>query len=875
MIVTSDEMKGSKMRNDSADLIRAIIEWSWGRPKWQQQVLRMLARREPVADDEVRALADLAQCEAGGIPMRITRLEAEDFRGGTDGQAVRILSITEPRSVNALTWNEGVSFEPCGITLVYGENGSGKSGYARILKKVTRARHSSDVLSNVFEAPAEQSAQVSVSLGSNEIDLTWPLDHPDYLSRVSFYDADCAEGYISTETEVAYRPSAIVLLDDLVRISGRVRHQLEGRRLSESEHRAELPSVPEDSRAATFLARLSADTTSLEIDLASEVPTDADERLRSLRQRINVLKSDDPKKKRHQLSQLFQDVAELRNHIEQTHKLLSKESISAVRQAQSDYVTTRKDADMASAAQFKSEPIRGVGSPTWMTLWSAARRFSSEEAYHGHEFPVIGVIGERARCVLCHQQLSDNAAARLRAFDEFVLADLERVAREAKDTFESLARVPRTYAVFNTRIELALQRVALASSAAHSELHSELQELESRRRVLIRALQDNVFEKETVFSIASLVAAKELEKEIEQQLKDLDVDDRQMQLRELRREEAEIRGRQALREARAAIDQRVAYLKKARVLEEAIRLTNTQGITRKAADLTRSHVSDVLKHHFSQETLRLELERVRLRDAGGGRGNLKHRAQLVGAVQRAPLGAVLSEGEQTALGLAGFLTEVESDSTKSAVVLDDPVSSLDHVRRERVAGRIVELATQRQVVIFTHDLAFVVDLKRAAETGSVAVAERWVTKFRSEVGRVSDGGPWDSRTVGQRIDQLTQRLAQVRRMYTEGDPMTCQEAVRSWYQDLRLVWERALEEVVLGPVLVRGRLEIRPSNLKVFARFTEADDQEFQAAFTRCGDRGSHDRSSELNRPLPSPSELEDDLELLRVWHGRVRRYAR
>ena len=87
------------------------------------------------------------------------------------------------------------------------------------------------------------------------------------------------------------------------------------------------------------------------------------------------------------------------------------------------------------------------------------------------------------------------------------------------------------------------------------------------------------------------------------------------------------------------------------------------------------------------------------------------------------------------------------------------------------------------------------------------------------------------------------------------------------------MWERALEEVVVGPVLVRGRLELRSSNLKVFVRFTDTDDQEFQTAFTRCGDRGSHDRSSELNRPLPPMSELEDDLESLRRWHKRVRQY--
>ena len=206
-------------------------------------------------------------------------------------------------------------------------------------------------------------------------------------------------------------------------------------------------------------------------------------------------------------------------------------------------------------------------------------------------------------------------------------------------------------------------------------------------------------------------------------------------------------------------------------------------------------MSDVLKHHFSQETVRLDLDTVRLADAGGGKGNLRHRAKLVGAVQNAPLHAVLSEGEQTALGLAGFLTEVESDSTGSAVVFDDPVTSLDHVRRERSGPTHRGTRHSRQVIIFTHDVAFIVDLKRAAESATVDVAERWVTKVHSDVGRVSDNGPWDSHITRERIGDLEQRLAKVRKTYKEGNPRDCQEKARSWYQDLRVVWEHALEEL--------------------------------------------------------------------------------
>ena len=335
-------------------------------------------------------------------------------------------------------------------------------------------------------------------------------------------------------------------------------------------------------------------------------------------------------------------------------------------------------------------------------------------------------------------------------------------------------------------------------------------------------------------------------------------------------EERELRSRLALREGRTLVLERIDLLRARQRLDEAIRLTDTRGITRRAAELTRSHVSDVMKHRFSQETLLLGLERVRLGDAGGGQGNLRHRAQFVEALHQAPVHAVLSEGEQTALGLAGFLTEVESDPSRSAVVFDDPVTSLDHVRQEKVAKRLVQLAASRQVIVFTHDIGFVVDLKRAAEEHGQAVAERQVSRRLARPGYVSETGPWEGQTVGQRLAVLEERLAAINSI---DDTERRGDEIRHWYQDMRLVWERSLEEAVLDKVTARSRLELRPSELEGLCQITEDDNREFQAAFTRCGDRGSHDRSTQLNRHIPPLEELRVDVVTLRTWNKRVKAY--
>lgn len=72
---------------------------------------------------------------------------------------------------------------------------------------------------------------------------------------------------------------------------------------------------------------------------------------------------------------------------------------------------------------------------------------------------------------------------------------------------------------------------------------------------------------------------------------------------------------------------------------------------------------------------------------------------------------ILSEGEKICVALAAFMTELATAIHRSALVFDDPVSSLDHRWRGQVAKRLVQEAEHRQVIVLTHDLVFVNDLR--------------------------------------------------------------------------------------------------------------------------------------------------------------------
>ena len=100
-------------------------------------------------------------------------------------------------------------------------------------------------------------------------------------------------------------------------------------------------------------------------------------------------------------------------------------------------VVTRQAADLAAATDFADEPLPGVGTDAWQALWQAARRYATEVAYPDRDYPMTEA-GDR--CVLCHQNLSPEATARLRRFEAFVRDETEARARAALELHEDLRR---------------------------------------------------------------------------------------------------------------------------------------------------------------------------------------------------------------------------------------------------------------------------------------------------------------------------------------------------------------------------------------------------------------------------------------------------
>jgi hypothetical protein len=256
---------------------------------------------------------------------------------------------------------------------------------------------------------------------------------------------------------------------------------------------------------------------------------------------------------------------------------------------------------------------------------------------------------------------------------------------------------------------------------------------------------------------------------------------------------------------------------------------------------------------------------------------LLHQPKLVGATQDVTVPRVLSEGEQTVLGLSAFFTEAELDESNSALIFDDPVSSLDHVRSPRVAARLAEFGETRQVVVFTHDTSFVLYLKKAAYAKEVPVAERTVSKSRAgdkKPGVCSLHHPWKAKDVTERLQQLKTDLARIKRERADWDDPKYEAEVATWAGNLSETWERIYSQEIVDPILFEGGMEVRPMMMKILVRFTETDNKQFQGSYGRVSVWVKrHDKSILTNYVPPEVDELEQELGFVEEWFKRVKKY--
>mgnify|MGYP001023093083 CR=1 FL=1 len=870
----SNSTASSPNTMSSQEINRDIIRWLEKRPNWQRNLFQRIVRNKAIDNSYIEQLVDLLVANKTVTPETPTLTIDELPQGGDMKESIAICSVGDLQGVNALLGGQTLQFSPTGMTIVYGDNGSGKSGYARLLKQIVGARHHEDILPNVFiNKRCSQSAQINYRCGGTDQAATWSRTFNDTtFGRVHFYDEACGNDYLQNETELSYRPSVLSLLDRLVELIDQVSNEIGKRITTEEAKQLSLPNVPDGTSAAKFLSKLSDRTDPHSLDQLLDAHQDLDNELQEHRQEEARLRATDPTKEKTRLLAVAKDAEALAAHLESIENTISPAAANRILALKQTAMELRASADEVSSNSFANEPLPGVGSQTWRAMWEAAERYAQAEAYPDRDFPATE---DDDVCVLCQQPLAQDAQARLRRFHSYVHDSVQQQAKKAERTYSAAVEQLKTFEVTTPEILSWLDHFVDNDVLSKNILIAALDIAARAKERILERLQSNTDEGWIDLAVVDTSTMRSFVTAKRNEATGIDVDTFRKKLASVIKKRQECEGLQKLRVVKKEIVNEIERLKRVSLLDSKKREASTTPVTRQSSTLAKNYVTKTVSEHFLYEANNLRLEHVVLSDPKGVKGAIRQIPALKGTSDASTM-QVLSEGEQTAAGLAGFLTEVYFDESKSAVVFDDPMSSLDHQRRSNAAARIVELAQDRQVIVFTHDLIFLAELVGRASNSGVAVLEQTIQRNNSkQPGMILSEFPWKAKNVKQRIGDLREYLARIRKQQGAISVDEYETMTSDWAGRLSETWERMIRSEVIYRIVDRSTTEVRPKLVRILAQITEDDYQKFDKSYSVASTWvRRHDKSEEYNYVAPEPEDMERELTILTEWHTRIKGYA-
>ncbi|WP_374662270.1 AAA family ATPase [Inhella sp.] len=852
-------------------ILQKIAAWAAEQPAWVDDAVRRLVAG-PLKADDIQELAALAKVEHG-LPNpdgRIAvRVDPKTLPAvAVDGVDVSLVALRSPQHLNAIDPGQALTFQKRGLTVVYGHNGAGKSGYARALKLACRARNVETILPDVFVASRDSlnpGATFDWVEGPTPRSESWKVGtvSPAPLSQISVFDAHCARVFVDSQAKVLFVPDGMEVIHGLSDALGQIQRAIEHDRKSNLFDHGQLTPLMGNTvvgRAHATLSRRS------DPEAFKRLATLSEEEEAERQLLTKLFKDEDPAKLAVAVKRMATRLETLRNELAVLEAPLLDHVTNQLAQA-FDTMAAAEAASKVAAETLQADGVKvpGTGTEPWEVLVRSAMKFAAEVAYPGHAFP--GPEHD-AHCVLCQQPLSDDATARLKSFVRFLEADAQKKAFDAREVTKKLY--------------LAIKSLDFESSPSDRAL---LEELQDGQAVLVAAIKDYVAalkgrqaevlgmapnRKLGVLTVlpASPVAA--LDELIAKQRADavrlekaLTPEQREQKTKALADLEARVKLAELLPKVLDAID----WHKRDNAFAEAIRGCNTRAVTSKISELYEEHVTEELRAAFAQELANFGLGKLDVvLEMTGQKGSRIQQLKLRTAEQyaRAKVSDILSEGEQRVIAMALFLAEVGIEPGRSGLIFDDPVSSLDHVRRERIAKRLVVEAKRRQIIVFTHDLAFAWALKDFAKENGVAAADRHIFSAGAKKGICSDELPFEGKNLSGRLNELLDQAKRAKKaLEQEKNHELYNNIVRNGYRRMRDTWESLIEEHLFAGTVKRFRRPIETSKL----RYVSVSDPEAAAVYngmTRCSNF-THEGGAEAPPALPEPDEFLADVEALAV----------
>lgn len=419
-----------------------LQEWAKKQPKWVQSIVAgVVAGRTALEADAVETIYQALLAEEAlspdepesGVETDASGTETSAVSSSREG-ALLLRCLSDVENVNALVAGQSIVFND-NLTLLYGENGAGKSGYIRVLSRAAGARSVEEILANVHAGPAtaQPSAKIEVRVGGVDETLLWKNEAGlKPLDCMSLFDARYSNLHVDESLEYTYTPRDLapfaLARDAISSVKARLQSAADARRnRCETSPLRARDAFAAGTVVATHLNALSHTTDPREL---SELAVLLAEERTELGELPAVIERLDPKTARKSL--------ELARRDDVIYRTLRSIAVAAREfdwEALRSAFLEREEARAAyveqSSKEINVDDMFGGPSDEWEAFIRAGELLLQKLKMDSYPEPKDG-------CSYCRQALADEARSRIRRYRRYVNNPEARAFEAAKQRHDEL-----------------------------------------------------------------------------------------------------------------------------------------------------------------------------------------------------------------------------------------------------------------------------------------------------------------------------------------------------------------------------------------------------------------------------------------------------
>ena len=221
----------ANMSKTRAEAYAQFRKWLGEQPHWLQDTAYRIYHGKDINDRQIQTYVDMCVAEIRKEPFDFKHIDDAEIETGKSATRMAVLSLSDIVGVNALAQDARLDFSPEGLTVIYGLNGAGKSGFMRIFKQLSGNPYEEPIQPNVFRKveAVQPSCSFRVCVNDQEQSTTCVLSgktNSTILEGCDVFDTRISNAYINTTNNPSYQPFVFTVLAELSKVADKVSRKI-------------------------------------------------------------------------------------------------------------------------------------------------------------------------------------------------------------------------------------------------------------------------------------------------------------------------------------------------------------------------------------------------------------------------------------------------------------------------------------------------------------------------------------------------------------------------------------------------------------------------------------------------------------------------